>query len=88
MDTGQNHQFIRLNGKKFAINMPCDFSKSSFNKNGYSTDRYEFVNGIVLTITHKDNEDLIDSNFRITQLDDGNFAFTEIPNPTFQNLHA
>lgn len=88
MDTGQDHKFIRLNGKKFAINMPCDFSKTTFNKNGHSIDRYDFVDGKILTITHNGNEDVVDSNFRITQLADGSFAFTDIPNPTFRNLHA
>lgn len=88
MDTGQNHQFIRVSGKKFAINMPCDFSKSSFETNGSPTDRYEFVNGTVLTVTHKGKTDVVDSNFRLTQLDDGSFTFTTIPNPTFQDLHA
>lgn len=88
MDTGQNHQFINFDGQKSFINVPCEFLKSSFKVNGFPTDRYDFVNGIVLTITHEDKADRIDSNFRITQLVNGSFSFTNIPNPTFQDLHA
>nr|WP_303094253.1 hypothetical protein [Limosilactobacillus mucosae] len=88
MDIGQDHLFINLSGQKTVINTPSDFYKSTFNVDGFPTDRYEFVNGTVLTVTHKGNTDFLDSNFRITQLKNGNFAFTKIPNPTFQDLHA
>lgn len=88
MDSGQNHQFIRLSGSKFSINLPCDFSKSSFEVNGFPTDRYDFENGVILTITHEGKADHVDSNYRMTQKDDGSFSFTDIPNPTFRNLHA
>lgn len=88
MDTGENHQFINLDGQRVPINMPCAFYKSSFDTDGFTTDRYDLVNGIVLTITHKGDSDVVDSNFKITQLTDGSFAFTNIPNPTFQDLHA